>query len=550
MPEAHYHLALSFARDAAHHDLNFAIQHAGAAAEGRPRDVRCWHLLGLLLTAQEKWKEAEVVLDYATGVNVSGIEDIDNSGEEDPRVTAVDYAETTTITMDSQASSGGSVRTTMRSQSNFALSIDLNGDNAPTPIAMPRMFDSSTGTASTPTTPMPPYLGTPVPTQLAHPAIEDVTHTILPPNCTSSLPPSADLLRSILDPVPPSKQDAFEWGLQLRMTQMAVMEVVKGPEGAEEGWLEVFAWVAETRGVGAGSSELDDIVVVRASQSLNNLRRSLDIDPRHMNISSLSVAALNAATVATAVGEPQAPGQASVSSSSTSNEVDLVPPSIAISPASPDGDVDPEPANGSYIGEKKSSGFSSLGLGRRSSSSERSEKERGDTSKSKKVQQMLKHRVQKGQERITAVGRKIGHGVQGVGGGLRRSNSTPDFHLALQQTSYQASSIHSRRRLSSALHSEVGTPRTAESPTPPPAPSPVPQSAPAGLTPATSNQRNARENRLLSDLWLMSSATFRRLSKVDQAKGAIQEGEVKDESNPNVWVQVSHIHSKNHKSSH
>jgi len=48
----------------------------------------------------------------------------------------------------------------------------------------------------------------------------------------------------------------------------------------------------------------------------------------------------------------------------------------------------------------------------------------------------------------------------------------------------------------------------------------------------------AKENRLLSDLWLMSSATFRRLGKIEQAKGAIQEAEVKDEGNPNVWVQV------------
>ena len=36
----------------------------------------------------------------------------------------------------------------------------------------------------------------------------------------------------------------------------------------------------------------------------------------------------------------------------------------------------------------------------------------------------------------------------------------------------------------------------------------------------------------------MSAATFRRLGKIDQAKGAIQEAEVRDENNPAVWVQV------------
>ena len=42
----------------------------------------------------------------------------------------------------------------------------------------------------------------------------------------------------------------------------------------------------------------------------------------------------------------------------------------------------------------------------------------------------------------------------------------------------------------------------------------------------------------MSELWLMSAATFRRLGKIDQAKGAIQEAELRDETNPNVWVQV------------
>lgn len=36
----------------------------------------------------------------------------------------------------------------------------------------------------------------------------------------------------------------------------------------------------------------------------------------------------------------------------------------------------------------------------------------------------------------------------------------------------------------------------------------------------------------------MSAATFRRIGKIDQAKGAIQEAEVSDENNPAVWVQV------------
>jgi hypothetical protein len=52
------------------------------------------------------------------------------------------------------------------------------------------------------------------------------------------------------------------------------------------------------------------------------------------------------------------------------------------------------------------------------------------------------------------------------------------------------------------------------------------------------NSRKAKEDRLLSDLWLMSAATFRRQGKIEQAKAAIQEAEVRDEGNPNVWTQV------------
>lgn len=37
----------------------------------------------------------------------------------------------------------------------------------------------------------------------------------------------------------------------------------------------------------------------------------------------------------------------------------------------------------------------------------------------------------------------------------------------------------------------------------------------------------------------MSAATFRRLEKLDQARGAIQEAETLDGENVGVWVQVS-----------
>jgi hypothetical protein len=108
-----------------------------------------------------------------------------------------------------------------------------------------------------------------------------------------------------------------------------------------------------------------------------------------------------------------------------------------------------------------------------------------------------------------------------------------DFTEQNRHQHFQASSIHSRRYFAPSILQQ--DPSHAELPVPP-SPSPVPPQ----LT-TKSNERAARNHRLLSDLWLMSAATFRRLSKIEQARGAIQEAEVKDENNPAVWVQVSNF---------
>jgi len=50
----------------------------------------------------------------------------------------------------------------------------------------------------------------------------------------------------------------------------------------------------------------------------------------------------------------------------------------------------------------------------------------------------------------------------------------------------------------------------------------------------------------MSDLWSMSAATFRRFGKIEQARGAIQEAEVRDGNNPTVWVQVGNLLVESH----
>jgi hypothetical protein len=99
--------------------------------------------------------------------------------------------------------------------------------------------------------------------------------------------------------------------------------------------------------------------------------------------------------------------------------------------------------------------------------------------------------------------------------------------MGIDQASYQASSIHSRRHSPYASTNELVRPESPPPPLPPPT-----------MTLRERKERSRKERRLLSELWLMSAATFRRSGKIEQVRGAIQEAEVKDEENPNVWVQV------------
>src|SRR5258708_3809617 len=99
-----------------------------------------------------------------------------------------------------------------------------------------------------------------------------------------------------------------------------------------------------------------------------------------------------------------------------------------------------------------------------------------------------------------------------------------DFNVLLAESRlYQASSIHSRPRVISPRGSYIDPP-VPSSTFPPPL-----------LGPTSPSVRTPRERRLLSDLWLMSAATFRRMGKYDEARAAIQDAEKHDEGNEGVW---------------
>jgi hypothetical protein len=158
------------------------------ALEADPREIRYWHLLGLLLSIQQKWKDAKEVLERGAELDEDSDEGSDDDEEEEEEEEA-------------EAESPGSIHLT-------ATSIDIRSSQH-----LPRS---------------PVY--------------------VLPPNPTS-IPLSSTLLKSVLEKTLQSKREIYEYSLQLRMTYNALMEIMDGPEGVEERWVEVFGWIAKKKGV-------------------------------------------------------------------------------------------------------------------------------------------------------------------------------------------------------------------------------------------------------------------------------------------------------------
>lgn len=62
----------------------------------------------------------------------------------------------------------------------------------------------------------------------------------------------------------------------------------------------------------------------------------------------------------------------------------------------------------------------------------------------------------------------------------------------------------------------------------------------------TRGTRTSSELRILSDLWLMSAASFRRAGKHGQCLVSIEEAETQDPENPAVWVQLGLLYQAEH----
>ncbi|KAF5364728.1 hypothetical protein D9757_012498 [Collybiopsis confluens] len=592
-PAAHYHLALSYARyvpppppplpppstftqDNEHphpqtqthpgHTLQnteIAVHYAATAAEGNPSEIRYWHLLVLLSAKMEKWEAAFGALE--SGVEI-GEEDVEGEGGRGVEEGEQEGAMRNGCDVVQGHGPEGSSRSRLTIPSTNGHIIDgLPQSNAKSPL---------------------------FPAQAQAPPPQTPIYTLGPkaddrsPELLNTLPRSSELLQPFLDHPQPSDREEFEYALQLRMTQVAVVEYVEGAEGAAEKLPEVFQWIAEKRGVGSagtGSGSGGHSHHSRSSHEISRTRAASAGEHMDMRLRAPSELALSTTSpsnsqhgddeeeegrqslelAAALAAVPPSMGLGPIGlengtatlarvgqSLSTLDSAELQPPiPIMILPATPDGTGS---ANGNgglgfdaveekteYV-EKRENPMGSVDFLPDNSlhvQTQAAVSHDRDASKSKKMQQKLKSRVQKGGVRISSISKKIGHGVV-RNGSLRKFSSTPDFHAALRPISYQASSIHSRRRLSAANSQASGEATTAEegglsSPPPPP-----PPALPSAVSNSKWNSRTLRENRLLSDLWLMSAATFRRLGKIEQAKGAIQEAEVRDDANPGVWVQL------------
>lgn len=339
---------------------------------------------------------------------------------------------------------------------------------------------------------------------------------VLSENATG-MPPVSTLLPAVQASPPPSRQEIFEYALQLRMTQLVLVEHVEGPEGAAEKLPEIFQWIAEQRGTSSESGAVFVALLhVCARINATTARTSIDVArSAEMKLKSPSELVLppqngHEKPDEDTIHEEEEGAKRPIPLTQLQVKEEVAPP-ITISPATP---------------------IESTSKQRLSLDGKPGDRDR-DASKSKKMQQMLKNRVSKGGARLSTISRRIGHGVVRNGATLRRATSTPDLHAVLRPRAYQASSIHSRKRISVFMRSHETLTLPMDSPPPPPPPV-LPPTGPS----SKHNTQTVRESRLLSSLWLMSAATFRRLGKIEQAKGAIQEAEVKDENNPGVWVQL------------
>jgi len=225
------------------------LECAGHAVEAAPRDVRHWHLLGLLLSVKQEWAGAKEVLERGAALDVirpegdgdEGDNEEDSGGSEDDEgseeantvmqstltlqvpnglhpLRVADYALNTGTnsndvgTLGNVTGYGNSSLKGHAPHRSFAtnthplLALPPDAEHVPSATSLPACYSSP---VSVPTTP------SDSPTSIETPTTKQYVLTY--------------------DEYPPTSVQQFERHLQIRVSQVALSEVVDGPEGAEEG---------------------------------------------------------------------------------------------------------------------------------------------------------------------------------------------------------------------------------------------------------------------------------------------------------------------------
>ncbi|KAG8774753.1 hypothetical protein FRC12_001842 [Ceratobasidium sp. 428] len=424
-----YHLAFTQAEARATSD---AVLSARQAVELAPRDVRGWHLLGLLLTAMEDWAGAKVV----TEIGIANAEEVKTETQEDggagPPGSAVDEG------------------------------------------VVVKDFGVGAGRSSSPQG---------LPTDDLHP----VHHapSIVPSSGILPYSRTLHVLFTRKDPdASPSRLRAFAAATQIRLTEMAIMEKIEGPDGAAGMWPGVFAWYAAN----APSSEAGIV----------------GLGP-----------------------EGGAGGTGSIRTASMDHGDDPNVPRMEFSPASPTNDYD-EKDSGKDKDKEKSGKHLDL--------------HKKLLSKSHGHVRELSRRINpKARRRTSTMSRSASVSEPYQASSIhsrhlhRRSSPATSTYFEgesdFDPLSMSASTTSTRTAGTSTTASTVRTTQTTRTTN-------TTASDNTVITPTpTASSTDAVERRLLSDIWLASAATFRRSSRPAEAHDAIAEAEWLDEANPNVWVQ-------------
>ncbi|KAF8674602.1 Tetratricopeptide repeats protein [Rhizoctonia solani] len=420
--DTYYHLAFVQAEARATGD---AILSARQAVERAPQDVRCWHLLGLLLTATEDWAGARAVIE----IGIANSEQLQDELGQHP----VGHG---------------------------------TGLNAPEEGVVVKDFGTEDVRSSSPQgIPLGPGSNLP---------------TIVPP--TGILPPSRTLLSLFARPgsdpdANPSRLRLFTAATQIRLTHMAIVERIEGPDGAAGMWPGVFAWYAA-----------------------------------------------NAPSAIPAISSGASTHTGSVDHTEHEGSI----PRMEILPASPT-EYDytiTHPEEREKDKDKEKSG-KHLDLHKKL------------LSKSHRHVHELSRKINPRARRRMSAASGTGPGsmsdayqASSIHSRHLHRRSSPATSSYLEgDTDFDPLGMSSTTTSSGITGTDASTSGTARTTT----------SVGSEMTvtnPLVSSSRaEALERRLLSDIWLASAATFRRSSRPNESQAAIAEAEWLDEANPAVWVQ-------------